>query len=66
MYAYACMAMHRYMRVSADASGSQKRAHWIPLELELYMVVSFLTRCWDVNLGLPQEQQVLLKAELPL
>lgn len=53
------MTVHRYVHVTADVSGSQKRAHWVPLELELYMVVSFLTRCLDVNLGLPQEQNYL-------
>ena len=43
----------------------QKRA-LDPLELELQVVVSSRCQCWEWNLCLVQEQQVLLAAELSL
>lgn len=49
--------------VSADACGSQRLQ--IPLELELKIVVSYLTWVLGMNLGFLQEQQVLSHLSSP-
>jgi hypothetical protein len=48
--------------VYAGAWGTQKRV-LDPLELELQLVWATQHRCWELNLGPPQEQQVLLTIE---
>lgn len=48
---------------SAGACRSQKRPS-DPLELELQVVVSCPPGCWEPSLGLLEEWQVLLIAEL--